>query len=272
MNKYQDIIDNGYSFDIGKYMSEGWELFKKGAWSFIGFTIVAFLIYFVVIFIPIIGLIGPIILGALVGGIFIFCRNLLSDKAEFGQFFQGFESIGQIFLYYLVLLVFFLPVFGLMFAFIFPFEIVPELFSGRPDPELVSRAMEEKLANGLGMFVIAYFAIIVLSVAISTLYTFAMPLIVDDKMSFWHAMETSRKVVSKKFFPIFGLLFILGLILAIGSTVTCLLGLLVLFPYMYCTIFAAYNDVFKPHDSTISNQIETFGTPEIDTNTEAEDS
>ncbi|WP_448597071.1 hypothetical protein [Thermoleptolyngbya sp.] len=35
-----DVVQTGYSVDIGKYLGEGWELFKKNIVGFIGFTLI----------------------------------------------------------------------------------------------------------------------------------------------------------------------------------------------------------------------------------------
>ena len=48
-------------------------------------------------------------------------------------------------------------------------------------------------------------------------YMFAMPLIVEKKMGAWHALETSRKAVSKVWFRFFGFVWLLMLINAIAA-------------------------------------------------------
>lgn len=105
-------------------------------------------------------------------------------------------------------------------------------------------------------------------------YIFAVPLIVNRKMEFWDAMETSRKVVTKKWFSVFGFLLLLalltylsigiigaaiGIIIAILSVLTSILGailggllliaLMISFfvivpPISSCMLAAAYEGIF----------------------------
>lgn len=74
-------------------------------------------------------------------------------------------------------------------------------------------------------------------------YTFMNTLIVDAKMDFWQAMESSRKVVHRQWWTFcrFGaLLFLINIVgmLAFG------VGALVSLPVTYCAVAVAYADVF----------------------------
>ena len=108
-------------------------------------------------------------------------------------------------------------------------------------------------------------------VSIYILYSLTLPLIADAKMGAWEAMETSRKVVAKKFFHFFGLYLVAGLMMIVGGVITCFLGFLVLFPYVMCIQFTAYNRIFKPVQDESTDQIEEFGKSDRDVNTEAEE-
>ena len=60
-NEYYKIAtEQGYSVDVSKHMNKGWELFKANAGEFIGFAVIAFLIFLVSAFIPILGKIIPL--------------------------------------------------------------------------------------------------------------------------------------------------------------------------------------------------------------------
>ena len=109
MKNTDELLTNGYEFNMAKYMGDGWELFKKGAGNYIGFSIVFFIIILVLAFIPFVNLLVSIFEYVLLSGIFIYSRNLLSDKGEFANFFEGFNSFGQIFLFTIVLFLFTMP-------------------------------------------------------------------------------------------------------------------------------------------------------------------
>jgi hypothetical protein len=44
--------------------------------------------------------------------------------------------------------------------------------------------------------------------------------------------------------------------MTIGTTITCGLGILILFPYFYNVIFAAYDDILGPEES--DDEVETI--------------
>ncbi len=73
-------------------------------------------------------------------------------------------------------------------------------------------------------------------------YMFTTPLIVDYRMDFWQAMETSRKIVTKNWFS----LFVFGLLLALINLLGVLafgIGLLVTVPLSACACVMAYRDI-----------------------------
>ena len=86
-------------------------------------------------------------------------------------------------------------------------------------------------------------------------YMFVQPLIVDKKLSFWEAMELSRKIVSKRWFFFFGfeiitaVLFMLALIpLGIG-----LIWALPFFTLSYAILFDYIFSVIDESTETIEN-------------------
>jgi len=73
-------------------------------------------------------------------------------------------------------------------------------------------------------------------------YVFAPFFIIFSKMDFWNAMETSRKLVGKEWFSIFGFLFVLVCINMLGAMALGI-GLLFTVPFSYCAIYAAFDDI-----------------------------
>lgn len=74
-------------------------------------------------------------------------------------------------------------------------------------------------------------------------YTFATLLILDRRLDFWPAMETSRKTVQRQWFGIFGFLLVL-LLLNLGGIILLGVGLLVTGPWSICAITVAFDDIF----------------------------
>ncbi len=73
-------------------------------------------------------------------------------------------------------------------------------------------------------------------------YMFSQALVIDKHMDFWSAMETSRRVISKKWFSFLGLGLLLFLLILVGLLALGV-GALVAIPLVSCIIAAAYEDI-----------------------------
>jgi hypothetical protein len=94
-------IQNGYSFELEKYFSEGWNIFRKKPGPFILYGLLAGLILGALNYLPeYLGEIASYLLSpALIAGLFIGARKIDQDGTlEFNDFFKGFDHIVQLFL------------------------------------------------------------------------------------------------------------------------------------------------------------------------------
>jgi uncharacterized membrane protein len=127
-----ELIENGYDFDFGKYISDGFDIFKKEAGSFIGFGILSGLIIAIAGMIPFGGLIvaPPITIG-----FSIYSHKVAYDQSrQFSDFFKGFNGrlFGQLILVSVVsgilsalgMILFILPGIYLAVGYIFASQIV----------------------------------------------------------------------------------------------------------------------------------------------------
>lgn len=98
--KVNNLISNGYEFDLGKYIQQGFEILKKDIGSFIAFTLITGIINTVLSFIPVIGWIASMLVNPplFVGFAIVGKRILQNEPYEFKDFFKGFEDIGNLFL------------------------------------------------------------------------------------------------------------------------------------------------------------------------------
>jgi len=98
--RIEQKIQNGYSFELEKYLSEGWNLFRKELGPFVLYGLVAGLILTALSFVPILGQIASYLLTpALTAGLFIGARKLDQEGTlEFNDFFKGLDYIVQLFL------------------------------------------------------------------------------------------------------------------------------------------------------------------------------
>ncbi len=94
-----------------------------------------------------------------------------------------------------------------------------------------------------GIFVaLGLVALILPGIFLAVAYTFAPLFIVFARMEFWDGMEYSRKLITKKWWNIFGLILLLMLINMAG-TLALIVGLLFTIPLSYCAIYAAFEDI-----------------------------
>jgi uncharacterized membrane protein len=265
MSKIDEVITYGYKFDMGRYMSTGWDNFKQGAGNYVGFTVLYFIIIFMVflasIVIPFVNIVSTAIQYALIAGLFIFTRNMLNGRENFGDFFNGFSNFGQIILFWLVFILFMMPAFIVFVIYLIPEDFISAIMSGNQDPQFWADIFENMFAERVGSIVFLYLALILYLIYLYVSYSFTLVLIADRGLGFWEAMESSRKVISKNFFYFLGMYIVMAVLLTIGTAITCGLGVLILLPYFYNVVFAAYDDIIGPEaDENIDDQtIEEFG-------------
>jgi len=89
---------------VGECVRRGWDLAIKNLGPLLGYTIIVLAISIALGLIPILGAIATIVISpALSAGYFIYTRKSLRGEATvFGDFFGGFDYLGQLFLYGLV--------------------------------------------------------------------------------------------------------------------------------------------------------------------------
>ena len=198
-----DVIQNGYSVDIGKYLGEGWEIFKKNIGGFVGFAAIVLLLSSLAAILPekarpLGNIASAVLAGPLNAGLFIVAFKLIKQRSTtFSDFFLGFNNFLQFF-----------------------------------------------IANLLVSILVGIASLLLLlpGIYLGVAYSFTTALIVDRKFDFWEAMETSRKVISKRWFPFFGFVLVLALINIVGALLLGV-GLLFTIPLTMCAIAAAYQDI-----------------------------
>jgi hypothetical protein len=78
---------------------------------------------------------------------------------------------------------------------------------------------------------------------LAVVWVFAIPLVIDKKMEFWPAMELSRKVVSRHWWVIFGMMLV-GMLVGFAGLLVCFVGVYVAQPVILGAFAFAYEDIF----------------------------
>ena len=86
------------------------------------------------------------------------------------------------------------------------------------------------------MTIIGFVLLILPGIYLSIAYVFTLPLIADKGMGVWDAMELSRKAVTKHWFKVFGLFFLLSLIMTLGALALGI-GLIWAVPLLFVTLY-----------------------------------
>jgi len=86
------------------------------------------------------------------------------------------------------------------------------------------------------MSILGFILLVLPGIYLTIAYIFTLPLIVDKGMDVWQAMELSRKMVTKHWFKVFGLMLILSIIMGLGALAFGV-GLIWAVPLMFVTLY-----------------------------------
>ena len=96
---------------------------------------------------------------------------------------------------------------------------------------------------------VGFFFCVIPGIYLAVAYSFGKALVIDKRLEFWDAMECSRKVVTKHWFPIFGLMIVGGLFMMLGM-IALLIGVFIAMPIFNAALMYAYEDIFNPKSGT----------------------
>ena len=240
-----DLPDHDYDLEIGACISKGSTLLQANLGLLIGAVLIyvaSQIVMSVLGMIPLIGwifsLLNLFVAAPLMGGLFfIVLQTIRGQSATVGDVFEGFRrNFMQLCLGNIVPAIFtalcFIPA-----AIVAAMTLGPTMSSKQP-PEL--GAIMTVVGVGLVCFIPA--------MIISVNWIFTVPLIMDKGLDFWTAMKTSWKQVSKHWWQLFGLLFLVGLI-NLGGFILCCIGMIFTFPLGIAATMYAYETLFSDRRS-----------------------
>jgi len=213
----EDAIAGRYDFDIGDVMEDAWALVKGMKASFWGAWIVIALIWGVV----------DVIVGTVVG-------QLLTGTAA-TVVNQAFSSVVTILMTPFTVGLQMMCVrraLGMPISFGTAFSYV-----NRGGPAIVA-ALLVTLFCYLGLAFL-----IIPGVYLFVAYFFATQLVVDQDLGAWRAMEISRKAVTRRWWRVFGLIIVVGLLTAL-SALLLLIPLIWTFPWAMMVAGVLYRQMF----------------------------
>jgi hypothetical protein len=225
-----DLITNkGYNFNIGKYVSEGFEIFKRD----IGGFLVATLLAIVMSIIPFCGILA-------IGNFYKICRKVdQGQKVQAGDIFD-FTDFG---VYFKLMIL----VFVIIMILMIPLEvtIIPVFVAASTGGEQLDPIV---MMSGLGIW---FFLYILFLFAFSVSLFFVQPLISLYRIqSVREAYSLSWKIAKKNFFMIFLFTIVVGFISQLGI-LACGVGLFFTIPLGICIRYASYKDVLETQNQKV---------------------
>lgn len=238
-------LEGDYDLETGKCISKASTLLQANLGLLIGAMLIYIasqIVFTVLGMIPFIGWIFSIlnlfVAAPLMGGLFfVILQAIRNQPTAVGDVFEGFRrAFMQLCLGYIVPAIFtalcFIP------AAIVGAIVLAPILSKNQQPEL--GAIMTVAGAGLVCFIPA--------VILSVNWIFTLPLIMDKGLDFWTAMRTSWKRVTQRWWQVFGLLFLVGLI-NVGGFLLCCVGLIFTMPLGFAATMYAYETLFSDNRS-----------------------
>ncbi len=220
-----DITTRDYDLDIPSCVNRSWTLIQGRFWPVIGVSLVVFLAT-----------------GGINEVIGMFSRPAMNELTA------GHFSVTAVLMVALTTLIS-LPVQTVFTAGLFRYYLklmrgeeaeFGDAFSGFGGSlvQLISLGLVQNLLMLVGLCFC-----IVPGIYLGVAWAFAIVLVIDKRLDFWPAMELSRKVVTKHWFIIFGLVLLNGLI-SVAGILACCIGAFVTAPIALISLLYAYEDIF----------------------------
>ncbi|MEP6912662.1 MAG: hypothetical protein ABI923_07900 [bacterium] len=207
----------------------GWNLIRNQYWLFVGMTAVGVMIGSVV---PLGLLMGPMMCGLYLA----LFQTRRGQPIEFGILFKGFDYFGDS---VIATLIHMIPIVAVFVPSYILFYVGLFVIMGQQGGEPNSAA----LLGFFGFFAVFWLVMMVILIALSVVFTFAYPLIVDRRLSGIEAVKLSIRAALANFWRLLGLLLITGLLSFVG-VLCCYIGVFFVMPVSFAAIATAYEQVF----------------------------
>ena len=251
--RVNNLLSNGYSFDLGKFLSAGSKILGRNLGGYIGFIFVVFGISIACNFVPVIGSIANsfFIAPALYAGFFIMAFQISKIKStNFGRFFGGFKFIGQLSLLNLLLIIIYAAIaipyiliaLGTQIKEII--DLVANYRNGDEDPMMILQFFLSFIAKLIPLF----FIMLIVQIG----FSFSQYILVFGKKGAIEAITLSFKIIWKNFISFF-LFFIVLFLINILGLICLVVGLLYTIPLTFCALYAACDSIVGTNSTDLED-------------------
>jgi hypothetical protein len=235
------FIESGHFVPAGRGISwwgGAWNLFKAAPGMWVLTILAFFVLYALVVIIPILNFFAGFLAMLMGSGLLIGCDDLhRGDRLRIGHLFQAFKTRpGRLII--LTIVTGLLSILAVVVAMLpFGLSMLSLLFGmGSMNSSMMAGSM-------LVSFLLMLLIFLAVSIPIYMAYWFAPLLIIKHDFGVGKAMLCSLKACAMNFVP-FLLYGVVGLLLAVVATIPIGLGFLILIPMIIASIYTAYRDIF----------------------------
>ncbi len=214
------------------WLSEGFNFFKQSAGAWIGTCIVGFIIMIVLSVVPLVNLVTGLLTYVWLAGLMLGLRAQDDGKPfELSYLFAGFKNkFGKLMLLGLVMMVISVAIVAVLFG-----SLYWEMMSGGMDPNV--------FAGDVSGFMLKMAFAMLLFIPLAMAIWFAPVLIVLHDVSIASALRLSFVACTKNFLPFLVYGVVLFVLMIVG-TLPLMLGMLVVMPVFFGSVYASYKDIF----------------------------
>lgn len=264
--KIQQLIDDGYEFEAMAYIREAWSIFRKEPGSFIGFFLVFMVISGVAGLLPL--YIGPLVNYLIIAPVgaagFYLVAHMIKrgESFTFSDFFKGVEYVKPLALMSLVLYGIYILLFSPSLISLYQTGVIDWYREILQNPFQVSEDLTVPpfSRNNVLILLLNFLPLLYVQVA----YMWAPHFIIFYKKGFWDGLETSRQLITRKWFSVFKLILSwigiflviglgMGLLISLGAVTSMVLSAVLIFfsmvavilmlPIIYISFYTAFADV-----------------------------
>ncbi len=229
-----NLIKNGYNFELGRYLSEGFNFYSANYLKvFISSNLAAII---------------PLLSIVTVPNIFRSYVEIENNTSKEIDTIFKFDKVGPI-------LVSMLVIFGMFILVMIPLGLISGLATSGIEYNYSTQEGGSVIENFGGVVVIIYaiLAMVLLFLIVTGIF-FTFPLILFSDYNGWEATTTSLKLARHKILHIFALSLVTGIIASLGI-IACYIGIFLSLPLQYCVFYMAYKDILLDK----STEIEEIG-------------
>lgn len=232
-------IENGYNFNFGAYLSDGFNVFTKQWLNFSLFTLVSFLMAVV----STITIIGPMViaLASIIGFGVVADKVQKNEPISFNDFFRGFDNLGQLIILALIQL-------SMIIVLYIPIIVFSVLSIG-------SAKSDWGLSPITSLLILIYYPIMYIGLyAILGSLFFSVYLIHYGGYGAVEAVKTSFKLFKKNWLMLMLFIFIMNMVGGVGILL-CVIGVLASYSLIGISYFMAAKDIVLTTEISEIDQI-----------------